>query len=290
MELLVAGVPVRVNAAHKEELEPIYAPYARNDGADAQMEITVTLPEEIPVPEGEVLSRVKAATVVRTPDGRLCRFGRKPDGTVFFATAYEEDYRRVDIRLRADGSHPQMSNRANEYLLTGLSFQDRMTVLGGGWLHSSAICWRGHGIAFSADSGVGKSTHTSLWRERFGDEVEMINDDKPAIRFEGDTPVLWGTPWSGKHALNHNLSAPLEAIVFIERGEENRIRPLDTVEAYARLAAQIPRPYYDAALGLRTVEFIERLLASVPIYLLTCTISTQAVETVAQAVFPEEEM
>ncbi|MBR5524783.1 MAG: hypothetical protein IKU51_05925 [Clostridia bacterium] len=290
MDMLVAGVPITVTCAHRKELEPTYAPYARQDGADPQMELTVTVPEEIPTPEGEVLSRVKAATVVRTPDGRLCRYGRKPDGTIFFATRFDEDYRRMEIALRADGSHPTMTNCENEYLLSGFAFQDRLTVLGGGVLHASSLRWRGHGIAFSADSGTGKSTHTGLWRQRFGDQVIMVNDDKPAIVFEGDRPILCGTPWSGKHAINENVTAPLEAIVFIERGAENSIRRLDTVESYFRLAGQIPRPYYDEALGVRVVEFTERLLATVPIYCLTCNISIEAVETVVRAVFPQEEI
>ena len=83
---------------------------------------------------------------------------------------------------------------------------------------------------------------------------------------------------------------PLKAIVFIERGTENRIRRLDTLDSYFNLSAQIARPYYDASVGEKMIEFTERLLATVPIYCLTCNISTEAVDTVVKELFPEEDV
>ena len=118
----------------------------------------------------------------------------------------------------------------------------------------------------------------------------MVNDDKPAIVFENDKPLLCGTPWSGKSAINTNVTVPLEAIVFIERGAENSIRRLDPLKSYFYLSSQLARPYYDINLGEKLVEFSERLLANVPIYCLTCNISTEAVETVIKEIFPEEEI
>ncbi len=238
-------------------------------------------------PQGTVLAQVKAATILRLADGGYCRYSRDPAGRIFLATYYTEDYARVEIHLLASQNHPLFSNWDWEYSLSGFAFQDRLTVLGGGMLHASSIGWRGRGVAFSANSGTGKSTHAGLWRDRYGDEVTVINDDKPAIVFEGEQPMLCGTPWSGKTALNQNQKVPLCAIVFLERGQQNSIRRLDTLDSYFHLSAQIARPYYDACVGERMVEFSERLLATVPIYSLRCTISQEAVETVVGTLFPE---
>ena len=45
-------------------------------------------------------------------------------------------------------------------------------------VHSSALIYDGGAYLFSADSGVGKSTHTKLWLKAFGDKVHIMNDDK----------------------------------------------------------------------------------------------------------------
>lgn len=290
MNLCIAGVPMRIQSAHPEWAKERYAAYVREDDRSSLMDIYVRLEDEIACPEGTLVEKVKAATILQLPDGRHCRYSYDPEGRIFLATYYKDDYSEVEIHLLRSQNHPYFSNQEWEYSLTGFAFQDRLTVLGQGIIHASSLAWRGQGVAFSANSGTGKSTHVGLWRERFGDEVTVVNDDKPAIVFEEDKPMLCGTPWSGKTALNSNLKVPLRAIVFIERGAENSIRRLDVMDSYFYLCSQIARPYYDASVGEKMIEFAERLLATVPIYCLTCNISHEAVETVVNELFPEEEI
>lgn len=291
MKLCVAGVPIRIESAHPEWAARRYAAYLREDDRPSQMDIHIRLFDDLEeVPEGTLVEQVRAATILQLKDDWRCRYSRDPEGRIFLATYYKSDYSVVEIHLLRSQNHPHFSNLDWEYSLTGFAFQDRLTVLGDGIMHASSLAWRNNGIAFSANSGTGKSTHVGLWCEKFGDEVEVINDDKPAIVFEGDQPMLCGTPWSGKTELNVNRRVPLKAIVFIERGTENRIRRLDTLDSYFNLSAQIARPYYDARVGEKMIEFTERLLATVPIYCLTCNISTEAVDTVVKELFPEEDV
>lgn len=290
MDICVAGMPMCIDSAQKEWFDPLYLPYLREDGRESVMDIRTVMLDEIPRPEGEVLQSIKSATILKLADGRFCRYSCRPDGTIFLATYYAPDYSQVEIQMREGMIHPQFSSEGWEYSLTGFSFQDRLATLGGGVLHSSSIAWRGHGIAFSANSGTGKSTHVGLWQQMFGDEVTVVNDDKPAIVFDGEQAILCGTPWSGKNQINTNVMVPLDAIVFIERGEKNSIRRLDPLRSYFYLSSQLARPYYDVNLGETLVKFGERLLANVPIYCLTCNISLEAVETVVKELFPEEEI
>lgn len=102
-------------------------------------------------------------------------------------------------------------------------------------LHGSALCMDGEAIIFTAKSGTGKSTHARLWRETFGDRVWMINDDKPMVRLENGKAAVYGTPWDGKHHLSRNASAPLKAIVKLERDEENHIEPMNRADAFQLL-------------------------------------------------------
>lgn len=290
MDMMVAGFPLRIESAQKEYFDTLYGPYEHPNACDPVMTIRTKMLEEIVIPEGEEVQSIKSATILKLADGRHCRYSRNLNGDVFLATYYNDDYSDVEIQMRKGMIHPQFTSEGWEYSLTGFSFQDRLVTLGGGVLHASSIAWRGNGIAFSANSGTGKSTHVGLWKELLGDEVTVVNDDKPAIVFDGDQAMLCGTPWSGKHAINTNVTVPLRAIVFIERGAQNSIRRLDPLRSYFYLTSQLARPYYDVNLGEKLVEFGELLLAKVPIYCLTCNISTEAVETVIKELFPEEEI
>ncbi len=289
MKLCVAGVPMRIESAHPEWAAKRYAAYIREDDRESLMDIRIILEDEVVAPCGTEVERVRSASILRLGEGENCRYSRDPEGRIFLATYYNDDYSKVEIHLLRSQNHPHFSNLDWEYSLTGFAFQDRLTVLGHGIIHASSLAWRNNGLAFSANSGTGKSTHVGLWSQRFGDEVEVINDDKPAIVFEDDVPMLCGTPWSGKTSLNVNRKVPLKAIVFIERGQQNSIRRLDTLDSYFNLSSQIARPYYDAGVGEKMIEFAERLLATVPIYGLSCNISTEAVDTVVNEIFPKEE-
>lgn len=50
--------------------------------------------------------------------------------------------------------------------------------------------------------------------------ASILNDDKPALRRESGVWQVYGTPWSGKEALNQNRNAPLRAICFLFQGRK----------------------------------------------------------------------
>lgn len=143
-------------------------------------------------------------------------------------------------------------------------------------LHGSGIMVDGEGYLFTAASGVGKSTHTRLWREWFGKRARMINDDKPLLKIKEDGVELYGTPWMGKHGLGHNGHCKLKAICCLKRGETNHIGVVSFQKRYGFLLQQIQRP--TTAEGMRTLlKLMERLKSLVELYELECTISKEAV-------------
>ena len=254
------------------------------------MLLTTAAADSIALPEGDIVQQIKLATMVRTGDGRIARVVRdQASGQLAAAVYCTPDYAEVEIHLWSQRRHPVFSLTDYEYSYTGFAFSDRLMHLGGAVLHGSALAWRGQGIIFSANSGVGKSTHANLWKQRFGDDVTIINDDKPAIRFVDGRPYVFGTPWSGKTDLNHNVHTPLHAIVFIQRSETNWIERLGVRESIFLLSGQIERPYYDSELGKKTLERIEQLVMTVPVFKLHCTISQEAVDVAMDKIIGKRE-
>lgn len=76
--------------------------------------------------------------------------------------------------------------------------------------HGSVVAVDREGYLFTAKSGTGKSTHTRLWREYFGERAIMVNDDKPLLHITDSGVTAYGTPWDGKHRLSKNIEVPLK--------------------------------------------------------------------------------
>ena len=151
------------------------------------------------------------------------------------------------------------------------------------FMHCSAIAYRGNGILFTAPSGTGKSTHAALWTKRFGEDVCVVNDDKPLLRKVNGKVYACGTPWDGKHHRSENIMVPVKAIVILSQGKVNKIEKASPQQALYHLLNQTIRPT-DAAKMNRVLDFCSLIIQSVPVYTLSCNISFEAVETVFEEI------
>ncbi len=147
--------------------------------------------------------------------------------------------------------------------------------------HGSVVSVDGVGYLFTAKSGMGKSTHTRLWRELLGSRAVMVNDDKPLLRISDDLVTAYGTPWDGKHRLSSNISVPLKSVCILERGKENKIVPITKREAYPMLMQQSYRPDTPAGM-LKVMELADRLGSTVSLYRLWCSMERKAAEIAYQ--------
>lgn len=145
-------------------------------------------------------------------------------------------------------------------------------------VHSSALICGGKAYLFSADSGVGKSTHTRLWLEAFGDEVHIMNDDKPVIRIYDDRILACGTPFDGGSGIALNETYPLGAIIFVERGEENSVRVPSDKEVIQKLYFQTARMVGPKTAQEMLINF-DLLIGKAKFYILTCNMDISAAHT-----------
>lgn len=145
------------------------------------------------------------------------------------------------------------------------------------FMHGSAIKYREKAYIFIAPSGTGKSTHSRLWKERFGEDVTIINDDKPFLAFRDHKVYLCGTPWRGKHNIGENIEAELAGICILSQGSKNCMRSVSAVDAVQDIIQQSNLHRYETN-SLLALDLIDELLNTVPVYRLSCTPTLDAVD------------
>lgn len=141
------------------------------------------------------------------------------------------------------------------------------TPYNGLMLHASAAALGGRACLFSGPCGRGKSTHTRLWQQTFGEAVQVFNDDKPALRRLDGRWYAYGTPWCGKDGINLNQKWPLGGICFLEKSQENRIRRLPAAEALPLILAQTTYRLQPHSMELLLAS-LDSLLREIPVFLL----------------------
>lgn len=212
---------------------------------------------------------------------RMCmdyRTDAAPELTVSTTLAdIEEEGRLSDEERKLEGL-PEY-HYEQPYLETLAVYRQIATALlsrGVMLIHGSVIAVDGEGYMFTALSGTGKSTHVRFWRELFGERAVMVNDDKPLVRVSEEArPLVYGTPWDGKHHLSTNISVPLRAIVILERGVENEIYPISAEEAFPTLLQQSFRSE-DPLLTVQTLQLLSLLSQQTGLYRLHCNMNPDA--------------
>jgi len=167
------------------------------------------------------------------------------------------------------------------YRKIALAFMQHNVLL----MHGSVIAVDGEAYMFTALSGTGKSTHVRLWRRLFGQRAVMVNDDKPLIRIGKERPIVYGTPWDGKHHLSNNIAVPLKAIVVLKRGVENEIHALNAQEAFPTLLQQSFRTE-DPVVTIQSMQLLSQLAKHVGLYELHCNMNPEAAEVAYRGMNP----
>ena len=160
----------------------------------------------------------------------------------------------------------KLSYTALEYMESGRQFHAALLNHSGIHFHASAIAYEGKAYLFSADSGTGKSTHTRLWQQLFGEEAKVFNDDKPPLRYLDGAWYAYGAPWCGKDHININMKVPVAAICFLKQAPENRIRRLSQAEAVSRIISQTIRKFKKVERMDLMLSHVEKIVREIPIF------------------------
>ena len=210
----------------------------------------------------------------------LCRDYQSDEPIEFVIKTAESDigYERKRSELTDEKEGIPIRHFTDSYLETLSVYRhlcERLIDKGILLFHGSVIAVDGVAYLFTAKSGTGKSTHTRLWREHFGERAVMINDDKPLLKITDSGVTVYGTPYDGKHRISTNTSAPLKAICLLYRGEENQIRQVTRSEAYPMLLQQTHRPMNGAKMQA-VFTLLDKMCEHLKIYHLDCNMNPDA--------------
>lgn len=230
------------------------------------------------------LAGIPVAFHHRSPGFRERMRGYLTEEAPLFTVGAEEG--EVLSEMAATGRLTPIGDEANyayhEALVLYRRFAECLPAHGGFLLHAALLSVEGTGIAVTAKSGVGKSTHASLWRAMLGDDCRILNGDKPPVRRgEGGLFYGYGTPFAGKEGWQENASAPIRHLLLLERGKDDRITPLSPSEAFPLLYPSLLLPREEGALAV-LLPLVGEFLHSVKVYRASVTKNPSAAKTAYQ--------
>ena len=194
----------------------------------------------------------------------LFRVSMSREGEIVCAMRCSEDWSEVSLFMHPAYVRFALDNAA--MLVYAFATVGHKTLL----FHSSVTVRDGLAYMFLGHSGTGKSTHSQQWKAAFP-EVELLNDDNPAVRIMDDRTVrVYGTPWSGKTPCYKASSAPVAALVQLAQAPQNIITRLRMSQAYPFILASVSGLKVLPKMMDQIYESIALLLELCPVYKLEC--------------------
>ncbi len=153
-------------------------------------------------------------------------------------------------------------------------------------LHSSVVSHRGRAVLFSGPCGIGKSTQAELWHRTFGDRI--LNGDRAVIRRLDDGFYTGGSPWCGSSGIHCSDFIPLEAVILLRQGPENRMAPANGRTAFREIYSQCIVHSWDRTFVDRVCGLVGELVERIPVYTLECVPEPSAAVHVEEILFTKE--
>lgn len=146
---------------------------------------------------------------------------------------------------------------------------------GGILFHGVVMEWQGRGFLFCAHSGVGKTTHTRMWRD--SENARILNGDRALCCKEENRWYAYGAPWSGSSGEYRNSKAPLTAIIILEQSDSNEVSFLSPLQGAVELMQLAFAPSWEEELMNCVLDTIDDIVQRVQVLKLKCKPDLEAV-------------
>jgi MoaA/NifB/PqqE/SkfB family radical SAM enzyme len=243
---------------------------------------------ELPDMQGKELGRElyrKAPWAVYENKGSWFYLGISPnkeDLSLHQVAVFNHDHSRVRVYHPDDaifqrGNAHSLTFFPTDQILLARLLADREGCI----LHSCGVNLNGKGLLFAGHSEAGKSTMAEMMRGH----AEILCDDRIILRRKKGVFNIHGTWCHGTTADVSPASAPLAAILFLEKAPENRLVRIDDPKARVkRLLPLLIKPFVTADWWEKSLSLIAAIAQEVPCYILKCDKSGAVVEVLRQEI------
>jgi hypothetical protein len=203
---------------------------------------------------------------------------RRRDKTIYGAAIFNEGHTRGRIYNHSEAQFRQGNLHAltmfpSDQILLARAFADRQACL----FHAAGMAIGGKGLLLVGHSGAGKTTAAMLLRKH----GEVLCDDRIIVRRRGEGLRIHGTWSHGDLADVSAGSAPLSAILFLEKADANRLVPVTKSIETARLLAQhVVKSLVTPDWWEKILALIENVAQEVPAYRLQFDKSGRMVDAI----------
>jgi len=216
---------------------------------------------------GQEVHRQLAWTIYRKGNSWIYLWAPVPDDpTPQRVAVFNHDYTRARIYSNNDevflrGNSPTLTLFPTDQILLAQVLADRDACL----FHSSGVILNGRGILFVGHSEAGKSTLVKMLQGK----AEILCDDHNIVRRWPEGFRVHGSWAHGEVPLVSAASAPLAAICFLKKSQQNRLSPLKPgKEAAGNLISCLMKSLVRPAWWQKTLALVEAIVREVPFYVM----------------------
>lgn len=198
----------------------------------------------------------------------LCLSSAEHSAPYVQAAVFTHDYSRNRIyndgikkELFLKGNLTSLTLMPSDQLFLAQVLADREAC----FFHSSGMIFESSGLLFMGHSGAGKSTITSLLQ----DEVEILCDDRVIVRNWPAGFKIHGTWSHGDIPIVSSNSAPLRAVMFLQKAKHNQLVPIkDKQLIIGQLLSFLVKPLPGQSWWEKILDLVEKMMRKVPCYFL----------------------